>query len=55
MSDNARPEANQVPVGTNHELTDELSPSEEEKISGGLNLDGIKGECQDPPADGKIH
>lgn len=48
MSDNARPEANQVPAGANDELSDELSPSEEEKISGGgLNLDGIKGESQD--------
>ncbi len=47
MSDNDRPEANQVPAGTNDELSDELSPSEEEKIFGGLNLDGIKGESAD--------
>jgi len=47
MSDNARPEANQVPAGSNDELSDELSPSEEEKISGGLNLEGIKGESMD--------
>jgi hypothetical protein len=50
MSDVLKPQADLVPAGTSHELSDELSPHEAEKISGGdyfLNLEGIKGESVD--------
>jgi hypothetical protein len=50
MSNDLEPQADPVSAGTSHELSDELSPSEAEKISGGddfLNLGGIQGESQD--------
>jgi hypothetical protein len=50
MSNDFKPQADPVSAGTSHELSDELSPSEAEKISGGddfLNLGGIQGESQD--------
>jgi hypothetical protein len=51
MSDVLKPQADPVSAGSIGEMSDELSPSEAEKISGGdyfLNLGGIKGESQDP-------
>lgn len=54
MSDNPKPQADLVPAGTSDELSDELRPSELEKISGGsfLNLGGIQGESNKPPGGG---
>ena len=54
MSDNARPEADQALADTSDELSDELSPTEQEKISGGdfLNAGGIKGESTQKPTGG---
>jgi hypothetical protein len=43
MSDNSKTNANQAPKAE----SEELKPNEQEKISGGLTIDGIKGESQD--------
>jgi len=54
MSDNSKPQADHVPAGTSDELSHELLPSEQEKISGGsfLNPGGVQGECTRPPGGG---
>jgi len=43
MSDKSKANANAAPEAK----SEELSPSELDKISGGLNIDGIKGESTD--------
>ena len=48
MSDNPKPKAKPTPEGE----SEELNPSEQEKVSGGafdgyLSIDGIKGESQE--------
>jgi hypothetical protein len=54
MSDNPKPQADQVTAGTNDELSRELLPSEQEKICGGSFLDpgGVQGESTRPTGGG---